>query len=330
MSQKSIVVGGGGGFIGGHLVGALLEQGHKVRSVDIKPTENWYQVHGDAENVVADLSHLEHAQSACEGMDEVFQLAADMGGMGFIENNKALCMLTVLTSTHMLVAARDHGVKRFFYSSSACVYNADKQKSEDVIPLKEADAYPAMPEDGYGWEKLFTERMCRHFREDFGLECRMARYHNVYGPDGTWEGGREKAPAAICRKVIHAKHTGDHSIEIWGDGLQTRSFMYIDDCVKGTQDILASDTLEPMNLGSDELTTINGLVDIVEEIAGIKLERTHKLDAPKGVNGRNSDNTMIMDELGWAPSIKLRDGMERTYRWIHDEYMAKYGATANA
>ena len=324
MSQKSIVVGGGGGFIGGHLVGSLLAQGHRVRCVDIKSTDNWYQVHGDAENVVADLSKLEHAQAACDGMNEVYQLAADMGGMGFIENNKALCMLTVLTSTHMLAAARDQGVDRFFYSSSACVYNADKQKSEDVMPLKEEDAYPAMPEDGYGWEKLFTERMCRHFREDFGLECRMARYHNVYGPEGTWEGGREKAPAAICRKVIHAKHTGDHSIEIWGDGLQTRSFMYIDDCVKGTQDILNSEILEPMNLGSDELTTINGLVDIVEEIAGIKLERTHKLDAPKGVNGRNSDNTMIMDRLGWAPSIKLRDGMERTYRWIHDEYMAKY------
>jgi nucleoside-diphosphate-sugar epimerase len=216
-------------------------------------------------------------------------------------------------------------VKRFFYSSSACVYNADKQKSEDVVALKEEDAYPAMPEDGYGWEKLFTERMCRHFREDYGMDCRMARYHNVYGPEGTWDGGREKAPAAICRKVIHAKHTGDHSIEIWGDGHQTRSFMYIDDCVKGTQDILNSDVLEPMNLGSDELTTINGLVDIVEDIAGIKLERSHNLDAPKGVNGRNSDNTMIMDKLGWAPSIKLRDGMERTYRWIHDQYMAKNG-----
>ena len=263
--------------------------------------------------------------AACDGMDECYQLAADMGGMGFIENNKALCMLSVLINTHMVLAAKEKGLSSFFYSSSACVYNADKQVNEDVIPLKEADAYPAMPEDGYGWEKLFSERMCRHFREDFNLRCRVARYHNVYGPHGTWEGGREKAPAAIIRKVITAKHTGDHTIEIWGDGKQTRSFMYIDDCLKGSQDIMHSDILEPINLGSNELTTINGLVDIVEEIAGIKLERSYKLDAPKGVNGRNSDNTMIMDELGWEPGIKLRDGMERTYRWIHDEYMAKYG-----
>jgi len=326
MSQKNIIVAGGGGFIGGHLVGALLEQGHTVRSVDRKGFEDWYQMHDAADNVIGDLQGLDACLAACDGMDECYQLAADMGGMGFIENNKALCMLSVLINTHMVMAASEQKLSSFFYSSSACVYRADKQVDEDVIALKEEDAYPAMPEDGYGWEKLFSERMCRHYREDFGLRCRVARYHNVYGPHGTWEGGREKAPAAIIRKVINAKHTGDHSIEIWGDGKQTRSFMYIDDCLKGTQDILHSDIMEPINLGSNELTTINGLVDIVEDIADIKLQRTYNLDAPKGVNGRNSDNTMIMAELNWEPGIKLRDGMERTYRWIHDEYMAKYGS----
>ncbi len=249
-----------------------------------------------------------------------------MGGMGFIENNKALCMLSVLTSTHMLLAARDSGVERFFYSSSACVYNGDKQKSPEVVALKEEDAYPALPEDGYGWEKLFTERMCRHFEEDFGLQCRVARYHNVYGPLGTWTGGREKAPAAICRKVIEAKTSGKHEIEIWGDGHQTRSFMYIDDCTYGTQKILESDIRYPINLGSSELVTINQLVDIVEEIAGVKLDRKYNLDAPKGVNGRNSDNTKIVEELGWEPSIRLKDGLAKTYEWIESEMVV--GATA--
>jgi GDP-D-mannose 3', 5'-epimerase len=244
--------------------------------------------------------------------------------MGFIEHHPALCMLSVLANTHMLMAGREAGVSRFFYSSSACAYNVEKQRSAEVTPLREADAYPAMPEDGYGWEKLFSERMCRHFREDFGMETRVARYHNVYGPDGTWEGGREKAPAAICRKVIHAKQTGDRSIEIWGDGAQTRSFMYIDDCIRGTLDIAHSDILDPINLGSSELVTINHLVHIAEEIAGVELEHTYNLNAPKGVNGRNSDNTMIRAALGWEPSIRLRDGMERTYRWIHDEYVRKY------
>jgi nucleoside-diphosphate-sugar epimerase len=244
-------------------------------------------------------------------------------------------MLSVMTNTHMLIAARDAGsVERFFYSSSACVYNADKQTSEDVVALKEEDAYPAMPEDGYGWEKLFSERMCRHFYEDYGLETRVARFHNVYGPLGTWEGGREKAPAAITRKVIEAKTSGDHSIEIWGDGKQTRSFMYVDDCIKGINKFTDADYHEPLNLGSDELTTINGLVGIVEEIAGIKLDRNYKLDAPKGVNGRNSDNTKILAKHGWAPEITLRDGMKRTHDWIWQQYVAKYGAgkaaTANA
>jgi len=327
MSQRTAVVAGGGGFIGGHLVGELLAKGYDtVRSVDIKPLEEWYQVHEGAENVQADLMDLGNCRRAVEGgITEVYQLAADMGGMGFIENNKAACMLSVLTNTHMLMASKEAGVERFFYSSSACVYNADKQKSEDVVPLREEDAYPAMPEDGYGWEKLFSERMCRHFREDYGVQTRVARFHNVYGPFGTWDGGREKAPAALTRKIIHAKATGDHSIEIWGDGKQTRSFMYIDDCVKGIQMFAHGDCVEPLNLGSSELVTINGLVDILEEIAEIKLDRRYKLDAPKGVNGRNSDNTKILEHFGWEPSIRLRDGMERTYNWIVEQYNAKHG-----
>ncbi len=325
METLKILVTGGGGFIGGHLVNHFRQLGHTVRSVDIKPFDEWHQLFKDVDNVQLDLREKKNCYICAEGMDEIYNLAADMGGMGFIENNKALCMLSVLISTHMLMAGRDCGAKRFFYSSSACVYNADKQKDENVIPLKEADAYPAMPEDGYGWEKLFTERMCRHFREDFGLTTRVARFHNVYGPHGTWEGGREKAPAAIIRKVIQAKLNGRHEIEIWGNGRQTRSFMYIDDCIKGIDMLTHSDYVEPINLGSNELTTINGLVDIVEKIAGIKLKRHYKLDAPKGVNGRNSDNTLIKKHFGWEPGVKLAEGMEKTYRWIYDEYSAKYG-----
>jgi nucleoside-diphosphate-sugar epimerase len=273
------------------------------------------------ENVVADLQLREECRKACRGASEVYNLACDMGGMGFIENNRALCMLSVLINTHLLQAAHEFGVGRYFYSSSACVYNADKQRDTAVTPLKEADAYPAMPEEGYGWEKLFSERMCRHFREDYGLETRIARFHNVYGPHGTWDGGREKAPAAVCRKVINAIETGQDEIEIWGDGKQTRSFMYIDDCIEGIRRITQSNVTEPLNLGSDELTTINGLVEMVEDIAGVELRHRHNLSAPKGVNGRNSDNTLIKKLLGWAPSIRLRDGMERTYRWIHEEYL---------
>jgi GDP-D-mannose 3',5'-epimerase len=327
LTNEKVVVCGAGGFIGGHLVNALLKNGvNVVRAVDIKPLDEWYQKSKDVENLVLDLREKDNCYQAAKGTQVVFQLAADMGGMGFIENNKALCMLSVLTNTHMLMAARDSGVERFFYSSSACVYNGEKQKTPDVVPLKEEDAYPALPEDGYGWEKLFSERMCRHFREDFGLQTRVARYHNVYGPFGTYDGGREKAPAAICRKVIQAKMSGKHEIEIWGDGTQTRSFMYVDDCTKGTQAILESDDiLEPINLGSSELVTINQLVDIVEEIAGVKLQRKYKLDAPKGVNGRNSDNTKILKYLGWEPSIRLRDGMQKTYEWIESQMLATVG-----
>jgi len=325
MANDCVVVAGGGGFIGGHLVATLAHEGRRVRAVDIKPQSEWYQVVPGVESVVADLKDLTNCRQVMRDAGEVFQLAADMGGMGFIEHNKALCMLSVLTNTHMLMAAREASVSRFFFSSSACVYNAEKQVSPDVVALREEDAYPAMPEDGYGWEKLFSERMCRHFREDYGLQARVARYHNVYGPHGTWDGGREKAPAAICRKVIHAIATGKHEIEIWGDGLQTRSFMFIEDCVKGTRAIAASDILEPINLGSSELVTINQLVSIAEEIGGVTLERKYNLSAPRGVNGRNSDNTRIQAALGWEPSIRLRDGMERTYRWIQGEYQKRAG-----
>ncbi len=322
MGNELVLVTGAGGFIGGHLVGRLLSEGFRVRATDIKPLERWYQQHPDAENLQSDMSLLDEARKATKGVDIVYNLAADMGGMGFIETHKAACMLSVLISTHVLLAAKENGVKRFFYSSSACVYNGDKQKDENVTALKEEDAYPALPEDGYGWEKLFTERMCRHFREDFGLTTRVARFHNVYGPHGTYAGGREKAPAAICRKVIESKMSGDHTIEIWGNGHQTRSFMYIDDCLKGVRSIMDSNIEYPINLGSDELVSINQLVDMVEDIAGIKLKRCYNLAAPKGVNGRNSDNTLIKKELGWAPDIRLRDGMERTYAWIHDQIVS--------
>jgi nucleoside-diphosphate-sugar epimerase len=317
-------VAGAGGFIGGHLVGRLLADGSThVRAVDAKPIAEWHQVHRAAENLVLDLRRREECGLAAAGMDEIYNLAADMGGMGFIESNKALCMLSVLINTHLLQAALEAGASRYFYSSSACVYRASRQSDPEVLPLREEDAYPAEPEDGYGWEKLFGERLCRHFHEDFGLETRVARYHNVYGPYGTYDGGREKAPAAICRKVAEAKLSGVHEIEIWGDGRQTRSFTYIDDCLDGTLRLMDSDIRTPLNIGSSELVTINALVDIVEDIAGITTTRRHDLDAPQGVRGRNSDNTLVRAELGWEPSTSLRDGLERTYRWIYDELAAR-------
>ncbi len=319
-----IVVTGAGGFIGGHLAQDLWSAGYiKIRCVDVKPTEDWYQILPGTENLVLDFANKSACFEALRGVHAVFNLAADMGGMGFIESNKALCMLSVLMNTHLLMAAVHNNADRFFFSSSACVYAEDKQITPDVIPLKEADAYPAMPEDGYGWEKLFSERMCRHFSEDFGLTTRVARYHNVYGTHGTYDGGREKAPAAICRKVIEAKLSGKLEIEIWGDGDQTRSFTYIDDCLIGTKLIMDSDVGAPLNLGSDQLVTINQLVDIVEAIAGVQLHRRYKLDAPKGVRGRNSDNTLVKQELDWAPSTRLEDGMEKTYRWIHDQMVGR-------
>jgi nucleoside-diphosphate-sugar epimerase len=325
--MSKVVVCGGGGFIGGHLVRYLRDRGDDVRAVDIKPVEEWHQAQTEAENRELDLRDVDACREAVSGMDVAYNLACDMGGMGFIENNKALCMISVLINTHLLMACRDAGIERYFYASSACVYNADKQMSPDVIPLKEEDAYPAMPEDGYGWEKLFSERMCRHFREDFELRTRIARYHNVYGPFGTWTGGREKAPAAICRKVAEAKRSGRREIEIWGDGHQTRSFTWIDDCVHGTVRLLESEIVEPLNIGSSELVTINQLVDIVEAIAGVRLVRRYDVAAPKGVNGRNSDNTRILALLGWEPSTQLRDGLETTYRWIYDEMVRSTGQT---
>lgn len=317
--MKKIVVAGAGGFIGGHLVNELIKKGNNVRAVDIKPLNQWYQISKDADNLVLDLRLRENCYRAVNGNNEVFNLAADMGGMGFIENNKAACMISVLINTHLLIAAKDCGIDRYFYASSACVYNGDKQTDTENPGLKESDAYPALAEDGYGWEKLFSERMCRHFSEDFGLTTRVARFHNVYGPHGTFDGGREKAPAAICRKVIDAKMSGKKEIVIWGDGLQTRSFMYIDDCIKGINEIMYSDINEPINLGSAEMVSINQLVDIVEEIADYKMIRQYDPGAPKGVRGRNSENTLIRKYLGWEPSIPLKNGMKKTFDWINEE-----------
>jgi GDP-D-mannose 3',5'-epimerase len=333
MKDRLVVVTGAGGFIGGHLVADLRRQSFgRIRAVDVKPLDEWYQRFDDVENLSLDLNVKENCETASKGAAQVFNLAANMGGMGFIEKNKALCMLSVLINTHMLQAARKYEVEKYFYSSSACVYNGDKQTDPDCPALKEADAYPALAEDGYGWEKLFSERMCRHFREDFGLHTRVARFHNVYGPWGTWRGGREKAPAAICRKVIEAKLSGNLEIDIWGNGRQTRSFMYIDDCVEGIQKIHNSNILEPINLGSSELVSINHLVDIAEDIGGIKLKRTYDLSAPKGVTGRNSDNTLIRQYLDWEPGTRLRDGLEKTYTWIYEQYGAwrKAGMPASA
>jgi nucleoside-diphosphate-sugar epimerase len=325
MKTTPILVCGAGGFIGGHLIASLINNGYtNIRAVDLKPLSTWYQRFETVDNRSLNLSEKPCCYEAVKGMRHVYNLAADMGGMGFIEHNKALCMLSVLINTHMLMAARDCGIERYFYASSACVYAADKQLDASNPGLKEADAYPAMPEDGYGWEKLFSERMCRHFMEDFGITTRVARYHNVYGPQGSFEGGREKAPAAICRKVAEAALSGKHTIEIWGDGEQTRSFTYIDDCTFGTYKLMNSEVPEPLNIGSSELVSINELVSIVERIAGLTLKRTYKLDAPKGVRGRNSDNTRIKKLLDWEPSTKLEIGLEKNYRWVYDQLAPRY------
>lgn len=318
-----ILIAGAGGFIGGWLASDLRDKGfYDVRCVDVKPKEEWFQVFPEFDNRVLDLQLLDASRDAARGRGHIFNLAADMGGMGFIELNKAACMLSSLINTHLLMAAREEGAERFFFASSACVYNADKQKDSDVSPLRESDAYPAMPEDGYGWEKLFGERMVRHFNEDFGIKGRVGRYHNVYGPRGTWTGGREKAPAALSRKVAQAVISGNHEIEIWGDGEQTRSFTYIDDALLGTELLAWSDVDEPLNIGSSEMISVNGLVTLLEEIAGVQLTRNYLLDAPKGVRGRNSDNSLVQERLGWEPSISLLEGMAQTYEWVFAQVQA--------
>jgi GDP-D-mannose 3',5'-epimerase len=313
------LVTGAGGFIGGHLTRFLLSKGLHVKAIDVKPLGHWYQNFEEADNLVLDLRSAQSAEFAVNRVKRVWNLAADMGGMGFISNNKTACMMSVLINTNLLHAASKSDVESFYFSSSACVYPDYRQEDPNLVPLAESDAYPAQPEDGYGWEKLFSERMCRHYREDYGLRTFVGRYHNVYGPFGTFDGGREKAPAAICRKVATAKIEGQSEIEIWGDGEQTRSFMYIDDCIRGTHDLVESNFYNPLNIGSAEIVTINQLVSIIEEIAGIKLKRKYDLSAPQGVRGRASDNTLFRSLFGWEPSTPLKEGIESTYKWIYDE-----------
>ena len=318
MKKRKILICGAGGFIGGHLVNNLLKEGHNVICADNKPFDYWFQFFQECKNYSLDLKEYDNCLKVSEGVDYIYNMACNMGGMGFIENNKAECMLSVLINTNMLRSSIKNSVKRYFFSSSACVYNGTKQEKIFIKGLKESDAYPAEPEDGYGWEKLFSERMCRHFTEDFGLETRVIRYHNVYGPLGTYDGGRDKAPAALSRKIALAKMNNEKEIEVWGDGKQTRSFMYIDDCLIGTKKIFNSDLKDVYNLGSNEQVSINQMIDVIEEIADYKVVRKYLLDKPLGVRGRSSDNTKIQADLNWAPSITLKDGLKKTYKWIEN------------
>lgn len=321
-----IVIGGAGGFIGGSLARYFTGQGfRRIRAIDKKPLYEWYQVVPGVESICMDLSDELNCRRACEGAKEVYNLAADMGGMGFIERFRVECLRSILINTHMIEAAYRAGAERYFFSSSACAYNVTLQQDPNVRGLKESDAYPAMSERGYGWEKLLSEMFCEEYWAERGMKTAIARFHNVYGPNGTWDGGREKAPAALCRKVIEAKDSGNLKIDIWGDGVQTRSFMYIDDCTKGIDMIMHCEKLiaTPINLGSSELIAINDLVSMAEEIGGVKLERTHDLSAPRGVAGRNSDNTFIQKVLGWEPNTPFRKGLEKTYSWIEQQYIAR-------
>ena len=322
--MKNILVTGAGGFIGGHIVKRLIKNKYNVRGSDIKHFDDWYQLHEQCENHELDMTIKENCLEMTKGMDGVINMACNMGGMGFIENNKALCMLSVLVNTHMLIACKENNVKRYFFSSSACAYNTELQKNTSITGLKESDAYPAMPEDGYGWEKLFSERMCRHFHEDYGLDVKVARYHNIYGPNGTYDGGREKAPAALCRKCISAKNNKSEIIDVWGDGEQTRSFLYIDDCVDATLDLFFSDHHGPINIGSEEQVSINDMIDKIENISNNKFKRNYQLDKPKGVRGRNSDNTLIRKLLKWEPKFSLQEGLNETYKWIEEEMKKKH------
>ena len=327
IKNKKILIVGAGGFIGGHLTKKLLENKNSIIAVDIKPKEYWFQDFEEVRNYYqTDMKNIENCRKVTKNIDYVFNMACNMGGMGFIENNKAECMQSVLINTNLLIACKEFGVKRYFFSSSACAYNITKQQNVFIEGLKENDAYPAAPEDGYGWEKLFSERMCRHFMEDYGLEVRIARYHNIYGPYGTYDGGREKAPAALCRKIIHAKKENLEKIEVWGDGNQTRSFLYIEDCIEGTLRLFESDYSEPVNIGSDEQVSINQMIDIIQEISKIKkLSRDYQLDKPKGVRGRSSNNDLVKKVLNWSYKIKLKDGLKKTYDWTYNE-ISKHGS----
>jgi nucleoside-diphosphate-sugar epimerase len=323
ISNKNILIAGGGGFIGGHLAKKLLQFNNNLIIADLKPKKKWFQCFSKARNYVLDLKDYQSTLKITKNVDYVFNMACNMGGMGFIENNKAECMLSVLINTNLLRASLANKVKRFFFSSSACAYNVSKQNKTFIKGLKEEDAYPADPEDGYGWEKLFSERMCRHFTEDFGLETRVARYHNVYGPFGTFDGGREKAPAALCRKVANSILNKKNFVEIWGDGKQTRSFLYVDDCVEGTLRLFSSNYSQPLNIGSDEQVSINQMITILEKISGTEVKKKYLLNMPKGVRGRSSNNDRAYKVLKWKYSLGLQEGLEKTYSWIFDQLIHK-------
>ncbi len=325
IENKKILVVGAGGFIGGHLVRRLRKNKNSIVAVDIKPKEYWFQDYDDVENHYSiDMKETNNCKKVTKNIDYVFNMACNMGGMGFIENNKAECMQSVLINTNLLIACKENQIKKYFFSSSACAYNKTIQQNVFIDGLKEDDAYPADPEDGYGWEKLFSERMCRHFMEDYGIQVRIARYHNIYGPYGTFDGGREKAPAALCRKIINAKKNNQNKIEVWGDGKQTRSFLYIDDCLDGTLRLFESDYSEPLNIGSDEQVSINQMIDIIEDISKTKkLKREYQLDKPKGVRGRSSNNDLAKKVLNWSFKIKLKEGLKKTYDWIYSESAQK-------